>query len=221
MPTFVARTASATWRPARSRSWPPSGCVTAEPHAKPTTVSPSDATYAKPRPSARNAGLGRRSKPRKARTAASSATPSLGPSLRISTRGACSNHGGLRQAGSGGQDHVARRTVDDHGDRLERGYGSARRSGRSLEPEEALIHRVRSLFLWGGVAALAATLFAGWWWAGRALRPVEESYEAQAGFAADASHQLRTPLAYIRAGSRRSPSTIRPWGPTCSPRSTT
>ena len=73
-------------------------------------------------------------------------------------------------------------------------------AGRSLEPEEALIHRVRSLFLWGGVAALAATLLAGWWWAGRAVRPVERSYEAQAGFAADASHELRTPLAFIRAG---------------------
>src|SRR5207247_8698870 len=64
-------------------------------------------------------------------------------------------------------------------------------AGRSLEPEEALIHRVRSLFLWGGVAALAATLLAGWWWAGRAVRPVEQSYEAQAGFAADASRELR------------------------------
>jgi two-component system sensor histidine kinase CiaH len=73
-------------------------------------------------------------------------------------------------------------------------------AGRSLEPEEALIHRVRSLFLWGGLGALAASLVAGWWWAGRAVKPVQESYEAQAGFAADASHELRTPLTFIRAG---------------------
>src|SRR6476620_5284411 len=101
LPTFIARTVSATWRPARSRKEPPSGCETVEPHANPTTVSPSDATYAKPRPSARNAGLGRRSQPRKARTAASSAAPSFGPSLRISTRGSLPHPWRPRQARRG------------------------------------------------------------------------------------------------------------------------
>ena len=72
--------------------------------------------------------------------------------------------------------------------------------GRSLEPEEALVDRVRSLFLWGGLVVLGASALAGWWWAGRAVEPVERAYEAQAGFAADASHELRTPLAFIRAG---------------------
>ncbi len=73
-------------------------------------------------------------------------------------------------------------------------------AGRSLAPEERLLHRVRLLLLTGGAAAIVASLFAGWWLAGRAVRPVERAYEAQAGFAADASHELRTPLTFIRSG---------------------
>ena len=59
--------------------------------------------------------------------------------------------------------------------------------GRSLEPEEALVDRVRALFLWGSLIVLGAAAAAGWWWAGRAVQPVERAYESQAGFAADAS----------------------------------
>jgi signal transduction histidine kinase len=73
-------------------------------------------------------------------------------------------------------------------------------AGRSLQPEEALMDQLRSLFIWGAVLVLVASLVAGWWWAGRAVEPVERSYEAQAGFAVNASHELRTPLAFIRAG---------------------
>jgi signal transduction histidine kinase len=73
-------------------------------------------------------------------------------------------------------------------------------AGRSLASEAALIDRVRSLLLWGGLLALGASIAAGWWWAGRAVEPVRQAYEAQAGFAADASHELRSPLTFIRAG---------------------
>ena len=73
-------------------------------------------------------------------------------------------------------------------------------AGRSLEAEEALLDRVRALFLWGSLIVLGSAAAAGWWWAGRAVEPLERAYESQAGFAADASHELRTPLAFIRAG---------------------
>lgn len=47
-----------------------------------------------------------------------------------------------------------------------------------------------SIFTIGGIAS--------YWFAGRTLRPIEESHEAQKRFAADASHELRTPLTAMR-----------------------
>jgi signal transduction histidine kinase len=72
--------------------------------------------------------------------------------------------------------------------------------GRSTVDEEELLHRVRLLLISGGSLAVLLSLGAGWWLAGRAVRPVERAYEAQAGFAADASHEFRTPLTFIRSG---------------------
>jgi two-component system sensor histidine kinase CiaH len=37
-----------------------------------------------------------------------------------------------------------------------------------------------------------------YWYAGRALKPIEEAHEAQARFAGDASHELRTPLTVMK-----------------------
>lgn len=73
-------------------------------------------------------------------------------------------------------------------------------AGRSLLAEDELLHSVRLLLLVGGTIAFALSLAAGWWLAGRAVEPVERAYEAQAGFAADASHEFRTPLTFIRSG---------------------
>ena len=73
-------------------------------------------------------------------------------------------------------------------------------AGRSLAAESNLLHRVRLLLLAGGAIAVVLSLLAGWWLAGRAVRPVQQAYDAQSAFAADASHELRTPLTFIRTG---------------------
>ena len=73
-------------------------------------------------------------------------------------------------------------------------------AARTLSSEAALVHRVRLLLVFGGLAAVAASALAGWVLAGRALRPVRRAYSAQRSFAADASHELRTPLAFVRQG---------------------
>lgn len=73
-------------------------------------------------------------------------------------------------------------------------------AGTSLEPQDTLLRRVRLLLLIGGLLGVVVSLWAGWWLAGRAARPVRDAYDAQASFASNASHELRTPLAFVRTG---------------------
>lgn len=73
-------------------------------------------------------------------------------------------------------------------------------AGRSLSAEERLLDRVRELLVIGGTVGMAASVLAGWWLAGRAIRPVQRAYGVQENFAADASHELRTPLTFVRSG---------------------
>jgi two-component system sensor histidine kinase CiaH len=52
-----------------------------------------------------------------------------------------------------------------------------------------------------GAAGLALSAVAGFWLAGRTLRPIAAALQRQRDFTADASHELRTPLTLVRGNA--------------------
>lgn len=65
-----------------------------------------------------------------------------------------------------------------------------------IEESEA---RIRLIIVLIDLGVLAASAVAGYFLAGRTLRPIEEMVDEQKRFTADASHELRTPLAALRS----------------------
>ncbi len=70
---------------------------------------------------------------------------------------------------------------------------------RSLQEIRDNVNRLLLVLLPLGLGALGLAAFGGLYMAGRAVRPVRDSFDKQRAFVADASHELKTPLTLIRA----------------------
>src|SRR3712207_5095522 len=70
---------------------------------------------------------------------------------------------------------------------------------RSLEGVRDTVNGLIFVLIPLGLGALGLGAIGGLYMAGRAVRPIHESYERQRNFIADASHDLKTPLTLVQA----------------------
>lgn len=73
--------------------------------------------------------------------------------------------------------------------------------GRSLESRDFQLRRLTLAFALAGGAGLLLSAVGGFWLSGCALVPIRRTLEAQRRFISDASHELRTPAAVIKANA--------------------
>ena len=73
--------------------------------------------------------------------------------------------------------------------------------GQSLEARDKQLRQLTMVFVIGGAAGVVLAGFGGMWLAGRALVPIRRALQTQQRFVSDASHELRTPIAVVKANN--------------------
>jgi signal transduction histidine kinase len=74
-------------------------------------------------------------------------------------------------------------------------------TGTSLEQEESARHAILLVLIGACGLGLLLSLAAAWFLSGRALVPIQNAFQQQQEFIADASHELRTPLTVLRSAT--------------------
>ncbi|MCC6380987.1 MAG: hypothetical protein IT304_00685, partial [Dehalococcoidia bacterium] len=82
-----------------------------------------------------------------------------------------------------------------------RGDGTTLAVGRSLDARDYQLRALAIVLVAGGGAGVLLAAVGGFWLAGRALVPIRRSLETQRRFVSDASHELRTPIAVMKANA--------------------
>ncbi len=73
--------------------------------------------------------------------------------------------------------------------------------GRTLGDQDRLLAQLLMGLLALGGASSVLLGVGSWWLAGRSLQPLQQAWEQQQTFVANASHELRTPLTLVRASA--------------------
>lgn len=74
-------------------------------------------------------------------------------------------------------------------------------TGRLLSDQDLLLNQYLTAMVIFGITASILLAGGSWWLAGRTIKPAQKAWEKQQTFIANASHELRSPLTFIRASA--------------------